>query len=225
MSKKSKKEMKKEAMKTSENNWLKYQTEEEKKYYEMAVEGIQNKYDKYGQPTYKEVKAKINKAIRQGRYYETTDRLNAFKYIANWRYTADMIAKYAGRTGHLVNMDGSEDIRNVRICVNDIYLYVRETDECIHIINHEWFNTELCKWETLKYYCQYGDILGGIVFMPFMKGLKYAIAYKKNLSPEETKYQIVTASKLERCLYVQKKAKAGGRNFSYDYLRKHLNEI
>jgi hypothetical protein len=61
--------------------------------------------------------------------------------------------------------------------------------------------------------------------MPFMKGLKYAIAYKKNLPLEETKYQIVTASKKERCLYVQKKAKSGGRNYSYEYIREHLNEI
>lgn len=225
MSKNKKQEMKKEAMKTSEHNWLNYQSKEEKKYYEIATKEIQKKYDKYEQPTYKEIKAKINKARRQGKLYETEDRLSVFKYIATWRYTADMIAKYAGRTGHLVNMNGTEDIRNVKICVNDIYLYIRETEECIHIINHEWFNTELCKWEVLRYYCQYGDLLGGIVFMPFMKGLKYAIAYKKNLPLEETKYQIVTASKKERCLYVQKKAKAGGRNYSYDYIREHLNEI
>lgn len=225
MSKNKKQEMKKEAMKTSEHNWLKYQSKEEKKYYEIATKEIQKKYDKYEQPTYKEIKAKINKARRQGKLYETEDRLRVFKYIATWRYTADMIAKYSGRTGHLVNMNGAEDIRNVKICVNDIYLYIRETEECIHIINHEWFNTELCKWEVLRYYCQYGDLLGGIVFMPFMKGLKYAIAYKKNLPLEETKYQIVTASKKERCLYVQKKAKSGGRNYSYEYIREHLNEI
>lgn len=225
MSKNKKQEMKKEAMKISENNWLKYQTKEEKKYYEIATKEVQKKYDKYELSTYKEIKSKINKAKRQGKLYETTDRLNAFKYIATWRYTAAMIAKYSGRTGQLVKMDGTEDTRNVKICVNDIYLYILETGECIHLINHEWFNTELCKWEVLKYYCQYGDLEGGIVFMPFMKGLKYAVAYKKNLPPEETKYQIVTASKMDRCLYVQKKLKASGRDYSYDYIRKHLNEI
>ena len=40
MSKNKKQEMKKEAMKTSENNWLNYQSKEEKKYYEIATKEL-----------------------------------------------------------------------------------------------------------------------------------------------------------------------------------------
>jgi hypothetical protein len=225
MSKTNKKHQVKEAMKTSEKNWISYQTAEEKELYAQAIEEIQKRYEKFEQPSYKEVKAKINKARRQGKLYETEDRLGVFKYIATWRYTADMIANYSGRTGYVTDRNGRIDTRNIRICVDDIYLYIRETEECIHIVNHEWFNTELCKWEVIKYFCQYGELKEGIVFMPFMKALKYATAYKKNLSPEETKYQIVTASKRERCLYVQSKLKVSGRHYSYEYIRQHLNEF
>ena len=69
------------------------------------------------------------------------------------------------------------------------------------------------------------ELREGIVFIPFLKGLKYAEAYKKNLSPEKTKYQVVTASKKERAEYVQKKLKYAGLNLSYNYVRKHLAEI
>ena len=184
------KKQNKEAAKTSKNNWLDKQTNTEKALYEESIEKLDNKYKKYEQPTYKEIKSKINKARRQGKLYETEDRLGAFKYIATWRYTADMIANYSGRRGYVEDRDGKIDTRNIRICVNDIYLYIRETEECIHIVNHEWFNTELCKWEVIKYFCQYGEIVGGIVFMPYMKALKYAEAYKKNLEPDKIKYQI-----------------------------------
>jgi hypothetical protein len=179
----------------------------------------------YEQPTYKEIKAKINKARREGRLYETEDRNAAFKYIATMRYTADMIAKYDGCRGYIEDRENNITTRDIRICVTDIYLYIRETEECIHLVNHEWFNTELCKWEVVKYYLQYGDIRGGIVYMPFLKGLKYAEAYKKNYGPEKTKYQIVTASKKERAEYVQKKLRYAGLNLSYNYVRKHLAEL
>jgi hypothetical protein len=208
-----------EAAKTSKNNWLDKQNNTEKALYKEAIEILDAKYEKYEQPTYKEIKAKINKARRQGKLYETEDRLGAFKYIATWRYTADMIANYSGRRGHVDNLN------NIRICVNDIYLYIRETEECIHIVNHEWFNTELCKWEVIKYFCQYGELQEGIVFMPFMKALKYAEAYKKNLDPSKVKYQIVTASKRDRALFVQNKLKYQGINLSYNYIREHLAEL
>lgn len=209
----------KEAAKTSKNNWLDKQTVEEKALYTEALEVLDSKYAKYEQPTYKEIKAKINKARRQGKLYETTDRLNAFKYIATWRYTADMIANYSGRRGTIKNLN------NIKICVNDIYLYIRETEECIHIINHEWFNTELCKYEVIKYFCQYGELEEGIVFMPFMKALKYAEAYKKNLDPTKIKYQIVTASKKDRAIYVQRKLRSQGIYLDYKYVREHLAEL
>ena len=61
--------------------------------------------------------------------------------------------------------------------------------------------------------------------MPFLKGLKYAEAYKKNFSPDKTKYQIVTASKKERTEYVQKKLRSAGLNLSYGYVREHLAEL
>ena len=80
---------KNEVTKMSKNNWLENLTEQEKYYYDKACVELQKKYDKFDQPTYKEIKAKINKARRQGKLYETTDRNNAFKYIATWRYTAD----------------------------------------------------------------------------------------------------------------------------------------
>ena len=221
MSKKSKKEMKKEAMKCSEINNLANLTEEQMAHYNKIVEEIQKRRDNHNAPTYKDIKSKINKAIRQGRLYETSDRLGAFKYIATMRYTVDMIAKYSGRrdTGKGCKYSAPT------ICVNDIYLYVRETEECIHLLNHEWFNTDLCYLEVYKYYYQYGNIEGGIVFMPFLKGLKYAIAYKRNLPPEETKYQIVTASKHSRTLFVQKNIAKSGRNYSYEYVREHLAEL
>ena len=211
-----------EAAKTSKNNWLEKQTNIEKAYYQDAVNELNKKYEKYEQPTYKEIKAKINKARRQGKLYETEDRQGAFKYIATWRYTVDMIANYDGRRGYLRT---EKDLKNIKICVNDIYLYIRETEECIHLVNHEWFNTELCKWEVVKYFCQYGEIVGGIVFMPFMKALKYAEAYKKDLEPDKIKYQIVTASKKDRCLYVQSKLKHKGVHLSYNYIREHLAEL
>jgi hypothetical protein len=61
--------------------------------------------------------------------------------------------------------------------------------------------------------------------MPFLKGLKYAEAYKKNFGPEKTKYQVVTASKKERVEYVQKKLRYAGLNLSYDYVKSHLAEL
>ena len=223
MSKKNTKQI--EAAKTSETNRLDKLNTYQRNWYDRAVEEIQKKYDNFEQPTYKDIKSKINKARRQNKIYETKDRQSVFRYIATWRYTADMIATYSGRTGQVMDREGNTDTRNIRICVNDIYLYIRETEECIHLINHEWFNTELCKWEVIKYFCQYGDLNSGIVYMPFMKGLKYAVAYKRNLPPEETKYQIVTASKRERCLYVQSKMKVSGRHYSYNYIREHLSEL
>ena len=221
MSKKTKKEMKKEAMKCSEINNLGNLTKEQQKHYEHVTEQIQHRRELHESPTYRDIKAKINKAIRQGRVYETTDRLNTFKYISTMRYTTDMVAKYSGCRE---NCKGSK-YSLPTICVNDIYLYVRETEEVIHLINHEWFNTDLCYLEVYKYYYQYGNIEGGIVYMPYLKGLKYAIAYKKNLPPEETKYQLVTASKHSRTLFVQKCIARSGRHYDYDYVRQHLNEL
>jgi hypothetical protein len=223
MSKKNTKQV--EAAKTSKTNQLDKLNDKLLDLYNEAVDTLDDKYMRYGQPSYKEIKAKINKARRNGRLYETTDRNAAFKYIATMRYTADMIAKYDGCRGYIEDREGNITTRDIRICVTDIYLYIRETEECIHLVNHEWFNTELCKWEVIKYYLQYGNIVGGIVYMPFLKGLKYAEAYKKNFGPDKAKYQIVTASKKERVEYVQKKLRVAGLNLSYDYIRKHLNEL
>lgn len=221
MTKKAHKEIKKESMKCSENNNLNNLTEEQLDKYNEICNEIQKRRDRHESPTYKEVKAKINKAMREGRIYETTDRLNVFKYIATMRYTADMVAKYDGCRDKCKGSNNSLPT----ICVVDMYIYVRETQEVIHLNNHEWFNTDLCYLEVMKYYYQYGNITGGIVFMPFLKGLKYAIAYKKNLPLEETKYQIVSASKHDRTLFVQKCLARSGRNYNYDYVRKHLAEL
>ena len=38
-------------------------------------------------------------------------------------------------------------------------------------------------------------------------------------------YQIVTATKRDRALYVQKKLKYQGIELSYDYIREHLAEL
>lgn len=213
------KQTKKEAMKCSEINNLSNLTEKELIKYNKIVNEMQKRRDKHDTPTYKEIKSKINKAIRQGRIYETKDRLNTFRYIATMRYTVDMIAKYSARG------DAGKKYSAPTICVNDMYLYVRETEEVIHLDNHEWFNTDLCYLDVMKYYYQYGDIEGGIVFMPFLKGLKYAIAYKKNLPEEQVKYQIVSASKHDRTLFVQKNLAKAGKNYDYDYVRKHLAEL
>ena len=223
MSKKNTKQT--EAAKTSKTNRLDKLNDKLLDLYNEAVDTLNDKYIRHDQPIYKEIKAKINKARRNGRLYETTDRNGAFKYIATMRYTADMIAKYDGCRGYIEDREGNITTRDIRICVTDIYLYIRETEECIHLVNHEWFNTELCKWEVIKYYLQYGNIVGGIVYMPFLKGLKYAEAYKKNFGPDKAKYQIVTASKKERVEYVQKKLRVAGLNLSYDYIRKHLAEL
>ena len=223
MSKKNTKQT--EAAKTSKTNRLDKLSDKLLDLYNEAVNMLDNRYMYHGQPTYKEIKAKINKARRNGRLYETTDRLGAFKYIATMRYTADMIAKYDGSRGCIEDREGNISTRDIKICVNDIYLYIRETEECIHLINHEWFNTELCRYEVVKYYLQYGNITGGIVYMPFLKGLKYAEAYKKNFGPEKTKYQIVTATKKERAEFVQKKLRYAGVNLSYEYVRQHLAEL
>lgn len=217
MSKKNTKQI--EAAKTSETNRLDKLNTYQRNWYDRAIEEIQKKYDNFEQPTYKDIKSKINKARRQNKIYETKDRQSVFRYIATWRYTADMVATYSSSGGNI------SDIRNLTICVNDIYLYIRETEEVIHIDNHEWFNTDLCKWEVIKYHLQYGYAHTGIVFIPFMKGLKYANSYKYNHSPEQTKYQIVSASKRERTLYVKERLERGGRKYSYDYVRKHLAEL
>ena len=209
----------KEALKTSKENWLDRLNEEDLALYNKVTFKIQKKYDKYEQPTYKETKAKINKARRQGKLYETSDRNSAFKYVYDMRYTVDLIAKYDGRRGNTKNSD------ELRICVVDIYLYIRETGECVHLMDHEWFNTDLCYLEVMKFALQYGELKGGIVHIPYMKGLKYAIAYRKNLPIEETKYQLVTATKQKRVDYVYEQLKRGGRRVNLNYLRRHLNEF
>lgn len=215
------KQTKKEAMKCSEMNNLSNLGEKKLALYNKVVDEIQHRYEIHNAPTYKEIKAKINKAMRQGRIYETEDRQAVFKYVSVMRYTVDMIAKYSGCRDKCKGSKGSSPT----ICVNDMYLYIRETEEVIHLNNHEWFNTDLCYLEVTKYYLQYGQIEGGIVFIPFLKGIKYAIAYKKDLPDDQVKYQIVTASKHSRTLFVQKCLAKAGKNYDYNYVRKHLAEL
>ncbi len=215
----------KESMKASENNWLHKLTKDELSYYYRTCERLQQKYDKYEQPTYKEVKAKINKARRQGRMYETTDRNAAFHYIAVQRYTVDMIARYDGRRQRTINHSNGKKHYEKNICVVDIYLYVRETEEVVHIVDHMWMNDRACLQEVHKYYYQYGELREGIVFIPFLKGIKYDICYLKDIPQEEIKYQLVTGSKHDRTIYVHKLVTKAGMVCDYNYVREHLYEL
>lgn len=215
----------KESMKTSENNWLHKLTEDELAYYYRVCDRLQKKYDKYEQPTYKEVKAKINKARRNGRIYETTDRNAAFHYIAVQRYTVDMIARYDGRRHRVIKHSNGKKHFEKNICVVDIYLYVRETEEVVHIVDHMWMNDRMCNQEVHKYYYQYGELREGIVFIPFLKGIKYDICYLKDIPQEEVKYQLVTGSRHERTLYIQHLINKTGVEYTYDYVREHLYEL
>lgn len=196
-------------------------TNKEQAIYTMALEKVQEIRDKLNEPTQKETKALINKAIAEGRYYETEDRLAVFKYIATMRYTAHMIGKYDGRGV----CDEGTKYEEQNICVIDMYLYIVETNECIHLMSHEWFNTELCKWEVLKYYYKYANKLGKEVYMTHLRGLKYANAYKRNYGPDKTKYQLVTADKNARAAFVQSKLRYSGRKYEFNYVKKHLEEF
>ena len=223
MSKKNTKQVK-ESMKASENNWLNKLTEEELAYYYRICNRLQNKYDKYEVPTYKETKAKINKARRSGTMYETMDRHAVFQYIYAMRYTVDLVATYDCRkTNH--NTYKGKIYESKRICLINMYLYIRETEEVIYIPDHMWVNEDICKDEIRKYYLQYGDISGGIVYLPYMKGLKYGESYRKDIPLENTRYQLVAGSKHDRTEFVAKQRKRAGLEYGYNYVRKHLYEF
>ncbi len=205
------------------NNIYSRLSEKEYEEYTFARDKVQSIRFKYGEPSQLDMQKIIDQAVRENRVYETEDRAGLFMYITTMRYTAHMIGHYDGRG---IDFEGT-DYEEKKICVRNMYFYIVETGEVIYLLNgHCWFNSELSKWDVLKYFHQYGRTKRQqIVYMSHLKGLKYAEAYKKNFSPDKTKYQLVTANKKTRAGYVHRKLRSGGRSYEYEYVREHLYEF
>ena len=204
------------------NNIYSRLSEKEYEEYKFACEKVQSARFKYGEPSQLDMQKMIDQAVEENRVYETDDRAGLFKYITTMRYTAHMLGLYDGRG---VDFEGTS-YEEKKICVVDMYFYIVETGEFIRLKGHCWFNSELSRWDVLKYYHQYGkNKRKQIVYMTHLKGLKYAEAYKKNFGPDRTKYQLVTANKKTRAGYVHRKLRSGGRNYEYEYVRTHLYDF
>lgn len=205
------------------NNIYDRLTEKEYEEYKYACDKVTSARFKYGEPSQNDMQKIINKAIEENRVYETEDRAELFKYITTMRYTAHMLGHYDGRG---VDFEGTSH-EEKKICVKNMYFYIVETGEVIYLLNgHCWFNSELSRWDVLKYFHQYGrNRRKQVVYMTHLKGLKYAEAYKKNFGPDKTKYQLVTSNKKTRAGYVHRKLRSGGRNYDYEYVIEHLYEF
>ena len=228
MSKNKKQNNMRETAKVCKINNLNNLNEEELDQYHKIIKELGRAEDKFGKASYKEVKNIINRANRKGTVYTTTDRNAVFRYIHDMKYTIDIVAKYSKRGGYKqteeVNSETEEDNSkrtNLKtICIVDIYVVVRETEEVIYIDGHAWLNTNLVL-EAGKYFYEYGDMENGMVFVSRLKAMKYKSDYKAN-GYEVHKYQLSTLSKSKRAAWVQRWQKAVGINMTIDEIRAML---
>ncbi len=200
--------------KVSKINNLENLTAEELKEYNKTIKALNILEDKYGKVSYREIKHLINVANKKGTVYKTEDRNAVFRYLHDLKYTADIVATY-GRRGIV---KGKSTVK--AICVVSIYVVVRETQEVIFIDEHAWFNTDLML-EAARYYHEYGDIEGGMVFISRVKAMKYISDYKKNGKPTN-KYQLSTLCKTRRAAWVQRLQKSVGIKMSIEEIRAML---
>lgn len=216
----------KETSKTSRINNLNNLNEEELKQYNNVIRSLNKLEDKYGSKTpYKEIKNKINRANRKGTLIKSNDRNETFKYIHDNKYTVDIVARYSKRGSYKLGQGkNNEDKKQYRwyktICVVDIYVYVRETDEVIFIDGHAWFNTDLVL-EAGKYYFEYGDMKDGMVYISRLKAMKYKSDYKAN-GEETHKYQLSTLCKTRRAQWVYTWQRAVGIEMTMEEIREML---
>ena len=221
MSKNKKQNNMKETAKVCKINNLNNLNEEELDQYNEIIKGLAKLEDRFGKASYKEVKNIINRANRKGTVYTTTDRNAVFRYIHDMKYTIDIVAKYSKRGGYKQSEEDNSKKTNLKtICIVDIYVVVRETEEVIYIDEHAWLNTDLVL-EAGKYFYEYGDMENGMVFVSRLKAMKYKSDYKAN-GYEVHKYQLSTLPKCKRAAWVQKWQRAVGINMTIDEIRAML---
>jgi hypothetical protein len=221
MSKNKKQNNMKETAKVCKINNLDNLNERELTQYNRIIKALGRTEDRYGKASYKEVKNMINRANRKGTVYTTTDRNAVFRYIHDMKYTIDIVAKYNKRGGYKQSVENNSKQTSLKtICIVDIYVVVRETKEVIYIDGHAWLNTDLAL-EAGKYFYEYGDMEGGMVFVSRLKAMKYKSDYKAN-GYEVHKYQLSSLSKTKRASWVQRWQKSVGINMTIDEIRAML---
>lgn len=221
MSKNKKQNNMKETAKVCKINNLDNLNERDLIQYHKIIKALGRTEDRYGKASYKEVKNMINRANRKGTVYTTTDRNAVFRYIHDMKYTIDIVAKYNKRGGYKQSEENNSKKTNLKtICIVDIYVVVRETKEVIYIDGHAWLNTDLAL-EAGKYFYEYGDMEGGMVFVSRLKAMKYKSDYKAN-GYEVHKYQLSSLSKTKRASWVQRWQKSVGINMTIDEIRAML---
>jgi hypothetical protein len=221
MSKNKKQNNMKETAKVCKINNLDNLNERELIQYNRIIKALGRTEDRYGKASYKEVKNMINRANRKGTVYTTTDRNAVFRYIHDMKYTIDIVAKYNKRGGYKQSVENNSKQTSLKtICIVDIYVVVRETKEVIYIDGHAWLNTDLAL-EAGKYFYEYGDMEGGMVFVSRLKAMKYKSDYKAN-GYEVHKYQLSSLSKTKRASWVQRWQKSVGINMTIDEIRAML---
>ena len=169
--------------------------------------------EKYNNPTYEDIKAIVDKHRENGTIYTARTHDEAFTYLHNMKYTVDIIATYN-------RVSKSKYDNETSICIKDIYMIVRETEECI-LVDHAWINEGLAQVAVSKYVSMYKDQPGGVVFIPRLKTMKYAKDYRKNGS-YNIRYQLSAECKQNRALWVKKQQEYVGIHMTIKEIRTML---
>ena len=194
-----------------QNNMKKNNTKQNKLNELLEKEAYLN--EKYDNPTYEEIKAIVEKHRENGTIYATRTHDEAFTYLHNMKYTVAIIATYS-------RVSKSKYDDETSMCVQNIYMVVRETGECI-LVDHAWINEELAQIAVGKYVCMYKDQPGGEVFIPRLKTMKYAKDYRKN-GAYDVRYQLSAECKQNRALWVKKQQEYAGINMTLKDIRAML---
>ena len=194
-----------------QNNMKNNNTKKNKLNELLEQEAYLNK--KYDNPTYEEIKAIVEKHRENGTIYATRTHNEAFTYLHNMKYTVAIIATYS-------RVSKSKYDNETSMCVQNIYMVVRETGECI-LVDHAWINEELAQVAVGKYVCMYKDQPGGEVFIPRLKTMKYAKDYRKN-GAYDVRYQLSAECKQNRALWVKKQQEYADINMTIDEIRAML---
>ena len=195
-----------------QNNMKKNNTKQNK--IEQLKEEQMKLNEKYNNPTYEEVKAIIDTHLANGTVYYVHDHDIAFKYLNDMRYTIDIIARYSC-TAH-----SKYDADVTTMCIENVYLVVRETGEVI-LTSHAWLDETLAHIPVGIYTAMYRNNKGGEVFINRLKTMKYAKNYKKN-GNYNIRYQLSAENKTKRALYVQKIQKQEGIKMAWQDIRDML---
>ena len=194
-----------------QNNMKKNNTKQNKLNKLLEKEAYLNEI--YDNPTYEEIKAIVEKHRENGTIYATRTHNEAFTYLHNMKYTVAIIATYS-------RVSKSKYDNETSMCVQNIYMVVRETGECI-LVDHAWINEELAQVAVGKYVCMYKDQPGGEVFIPRLKTMKYAKDYRKN-GAYDVRYQLSAECKQNRALWVKKQQEYAGINMTIKDIRAML---